>query len=654
MATAERNTERSGSLVESHKGYNPRIIFFYFVVAVLLVVLAGGLAYQQLFRSDLYHEREKQQNQRRILIPGPRGNIYDRDGRLLVGNRARFAVTLYLDELRKEFHREYLRVRKNYRDTGDKDLPNDAELRQIARFGVLQRYLDQVNEALGRSDKLNADDLNRHFRQQLLLPYILVDDLKPEEYAKLVEQLPVRSPLQVYAASTRFYPYGSAAAHTLGFVVSNDQVEATDFPGEELTTFKMKGTLGRDGLEAKFDNVLQGETGGTIYRVDPAGYRVEPPLHRRLPLQGRNVVTSLDIDLQVTAEKAMAEFELAGAAVAIDVNSGEVLALASKPDYNLNDFSPRLSRAIANEIEAKGAWNHRAVNGLYPPGSTFKIVTSIAGLNAGSLNSASHANCTGYLNVGGRLFPCHGGVGQGIMDFRDAVASSCNIFFYQYGIATGADTLANEARAFHLHKPTGIELPYETSQMIVPDPAWKKKLRGEGWFPGDTANVSIGQGDLQVTPLQMACFVAAVARGQRFLKPTLLHQPNPTPQRGEPIGLTPGQYAALVEGMERCVTHGTAKILPQTFKWPIRVAGKTGTAQKRVRESGQVKTINFAWFICFAPVERPEIAMAVVMEGDTPDEELGGGRYAAPIAGQVLDRYFEKRLSRTPATAGTN
>src|SRR5947209_4161023 len=160
---AEQTVERSSSLVETHKGYDPRIILFYFVVALLLVVLVCGLAYQQIFRSDLYHDREQQQNQRRILTPGPRGNIYDREGRLLVGNRARFAVTLYLDELRKEFRHEYIHVRKNYRELGDKDMPNAGQMELIARYSVVQQYLDQVNRALGRSEKVDAASLNRHF-----------------------------------------------------------------------------------------------------------------------------------------------------------------------------------------------------------------------------------------------------------------------------------------------------------------------------------------------------------------------------------------------------------------------------------------------------------------------------------------------------------
>ena len=654
---AENLADRSGSLVESHKGYDPRTLFFYLVVAALLIALACGLAYQQLFKTDYYHERERQQNQRRILVPGPRGNIYDREGRLLVGNRPRFAVTLYLDELRKEFRREYITVRKNYRALGDKDIPNSNQMAQIARYSVVQRYLDKVNAILGRSDKVNAPELNRHFHGELLLPYILVDDLKPEEYAKLIEQLPVGEPLQVYASSTRHYPYGSAASHVLGYVVANDDAETDEEYTDnnlatfsEKNTFKMHGTVGKDGIESEYDNLLQGDTGGTIYRVDPAGYRADT-LYRRVPLQGKSITTSLDIDLQMVAEKQLSTDELIGAAVAIEVNTGEVLALASKPDYDLNLFTPHLSHAAADKIEADKAWMNRATNGLWPPGSTFKILVSIAGMRSGALNpDHDTAECNGYMKIGSRMATCDNGEARhGVLTLREAIAQSCDIFFYSYGLQITSEVIAAEARRFHLNQPTGIELPGETHRMLIPDPAWKKAKTGDGWVPGDTANMSIGQGFVLVTPLQRACFAASVARQETFTQPTLEHHTEPQLQHNEPIGLTPPQYSALIDGMEGCVTHGTAKVLSRPeYQIPgVRIVGKTGTAQIPGH-------LNMAWFICFAPREKPEIALAVAVQSDVPGENFAGGRYAAPIAAEILKKYFEKkRIDATPPLTST-
>ncbi|MEY3774544.1 MAG: hypothetical protein RLZZ129_1324 [Verrucomicrobiota bacterium] len=642
--------DQSGNLVESHKGYDLRIVIFYPLIALLLFVLTGGLAYQQFIKADVHQERERMQSHRRILVPGPRGNIYDRDGRLLVGNRPRFAVVLYLDELRREFRDEYIRIRKNYRESGDRDLPSAAQMDLLARNSVVQRYLDQVNDVLRRDERVNATELRRHFLRERLIPYTLIDDLTAEDYARLIESLPVRSPLQVYTSNTRHYPYGSAAAHTLGYTGIDPDFEAQDFPGEDLTTFKMKGAVGRSGLERQYDSLLQGEPGGTIFRVDPSGYKINPPIERRLPVQGGNLTVSLDIDLQLAAEQALVRTGMAGAAVALDVATGEVLALASKPDYDLNDFTPRLSHAKAAVINEAGAWYHRAIQGIYPPGSSFKILTAIAGLRSGAIEPDATVECTGTFRVGNRTFVCNNHRDRGEINLVQAIEKSCNTFFYKYGLEIGPELIAQEARRFHLDQPTGIELPHETRHMLVPDPEWKQRRRNERWFPGDTANFSIGQGDLIVTPLQMAAFAASVARGQTVTNPTLLHEPGRTPQRSDAIGLTAEGYAALLRGMEQVVSPtGTARILTTPFmRIPgLTIAGKTGTAQKRA-EGG--KNVNFAWFICFAPAERPEIALAVMVEGDTPGEEVAGGLYAGPVVQAVLKQWWEKKQA-APARA---
>lgn len=655
--------ERSGSLVESHKGYDPRTFFFYFVIAGLLLALLIGLAWQQLFKANLYHERERQQNQRRILVPGPRGNIYDREGRLLVGNRPRFSVRLHLDELRKKFHEEFIRVRKNYRELDDKDIPSSGQMWQIARYSVVQRYLDQINAILGRKEKVDPKNLNRHFHGELLLPFTLVEDLTPEEYAKLLEQLPAKDPIQIYAASTRHYPYGPAAAHLLGYLRVDNEIEAEEaFAGKNLATFndkntfKIRGASGENGLEAEYDNLLQGEPGGVVYRVDPAGYRVDPPVYRHVPSPGKDITTSIDIDIQQAAEEALeanrtedTDKVLEGGAVVIDVKTGEVLALASKPGYDLNDFSPRRKPETIQAMNENEAWTNYALNGLYPPGSTFKIFTAIAAMHSGKLGANSHANCDGHYLVGSRSFPCHNRHAHGNIDVRIAIAKSCNVFFYQFGLDTGIEALAAEARRFHLDRPTGIELPHEQRGMNFPNSAWKKKVYGEEWFSGDTANTSIGQGGVLVTPLQMACFVASVARGEVWTQPTLEHQTNRVRQKSEPIGLTAAQAAAVREGMEECVKAGTGKSLTLVFKHPVRVAGKTGTAQKSTPKG----KINFAWFICYAPADKPEIAIATVVKGDKLDEEFGGGTFAAPVAGKILQKYFDKKAGIAAPAANT-
>lgn len=649
MATSDTNlADRSGNLLESHKGYDPRIVLFYGIIALLLLILIGGLAYQQLVQTDTYAERERKQNQRRILIPGPRGNIYDRHGTLLVGNDHNFSVLLHLDELRKEFEREVVRIRKNFTDSeGKKEVPTSDQLRQLARRSVVQRYLDRVNVILRRTEKVDAKDLERHFRAHLLLPYKLLDKLSSEEFSRLIEQLPVNSPLEVFASHVRTYPQGAAAAHTLGYVRPTTEIVADDFDGDDLTTFKAEGVSGIAGLEKQFNEYLTGEPGGRIYRVDPRGYRINQPLQERKPKQGNHLFTSLDIELQAIAEEQIGDQR--GAAVAIDVATGEVLVLASMPNYNLQDFSPRATQATVDKMNELNVWENQAINGFWPPGSTFKILTSIAGLRAGVLDPDHPiTTCAGAIRVGGRLFVCDNQRGHhGEVLLREAIARSCDIYYYEAGKRMTDLVLAAEARRFHLDRATGIELPKQQDRMIVPDRDWKARERQEQgpWGVGDTYNTSIGQGFLLTTPLQMACFAASVARNEVWTQPTLVHRPDAPRQKHPSIGLTPEQRTALIEGMIGTVEYGTAGPMLGP-RGPMRVsgvtiAGKTGTAQIPGKR-------NAGWFICFAPADDPQIAMAVMIEGDTAGETVGGGMFAAPIAASVLKKYFEKKAGIGP------
>ena len=624
-------------LIETHRARNPRLFLFHGVVVGLLVVLTTGMAYRQLFKTGLYNERERLQNQRRVIVPGPRGNLFDRDGQVLVGNRARFSVVLNLAELRSEFKAEYKKVAANYAKLDRTERPNTDQLARIARAAVAQHHLDKINFILNRHETVRTADLNRHVNQTLLLPYVLLDDLAPEEYARLIERLPVTSPLQVYASSSRHYPHGSAAAHTLGYTSLDIDPEVEDFPGEDLMSFKMKGSTGRTGLEQVFDSQLQGKTGGAIYLVDPLGYRVDLPIEKRLPVQGKSLVTSIDIELQQAAEQAMEG--RTGAAVALDVRTGEVLVLVSKPDYDLNNFVPRLSHDEAKAIEDSGGWLNRAIQGQYPPGSTFKIITAIAGLRAGTIEpGVSLVDCPGYYMVGNRRFPCwnHSGHGSNV-DLVRALRDSCNVFFYKYGLATTPDFIATEARRFGYGHPTGIELPFEFRKPRVADPAWKQANMHEKWFPGDTANLSIGQGDTLISPLQAACMVASFARGETETKPTLLHDPRRPAQHTAPIGLSPSDYNVILKGMAACYQLGTGRL--------ARVDGLTGAAKSGTAQKGR---IDLAWLVSFAPLEDPQIAVAVVLEGAEGDNNFGGGTFAAPVVKAVLEKWKDKR-DRPPA-----
>lgn len=601
----------------------------------MLSTLLGGMAWQQLWRFHEHREAEARQNYRRILMPGPRGNIYDRNGRLLVGNRPVFNAVVSLNELRPEFRTEYHKRAEalTAAHVGIDRLALNVE----SRTAVVQRYLNELNVLLGRSQEVNSLNLERHFNKSLLLPFSLMEDLSPEDYAHLIEQIPVNSPIQFIAQSSRFYPHGKAACHVLGYVSNTTELDTTDVPGDDLLTFHFQGKVGRSGLERVFDDHLQGKSGGEVWSVDPGGFQYEQIAYRS-PEQGNDLITTLDLDLQNAAERALAG--RTGAVVAIQISSGEVLAMASLPNYDLNDLTPFISYAVDEKIREEGGWLNRATQGLYPPGSTFKVVTAVAGLRTGVIDEHTEVNCPGFILVGKRTARCHRHSGHGVETLVKAICDSCNVFFYDRSLAMGIDALVEETRRFGFDQPTGIELLGETQNMLVPSPEWKaRRFFGEGWFDGDTINMAIGQGYLLVTPLQIADLCASIARSETRTYPTLVLDPQlrrkaPPP---EPIGLPPDQMALILEGMRQAGSTGTARLAARFAE--TTVAGKTGTAQ--IRKDGKPSTL--AWFMGFSPADAPAIAVAVIIEG-VPDEAfLGGGADAAPIAGAVIKAYTQKQ-----------
>lgn len=624
------------SLVESRALDPVRFQILFAICMVCLVLLAAGLAWRQLLQGATFREQERFQKQRQILIPGPRGEIMDRAGRVLVANRPRFSAVVYLNELRPEFRREFLNLLEQAQTTEPR--PDRSALAVEARANVLQRYLDQITAVTGIQGSVNRRSLERHFSQNLLLPFPLASDLDLVSYARLIEQLPVGSPIQILTDGVRHYPYGSIASHTLGHLTDRDErVDESLLPGQSVVTFRLRGRRGASGVEAAFDDLLTGQTGGEVWVVDPSGFQYGRVAHRP-PVKGGDLVLSLDVDIQQAAEQGLRG--LTGAAVALDIQTGEVLALASAPDYDLNDFTPVLSRAASERITERGAWYHRAVQGLYPPGSTFKLITAVAGLRSGHIPPNATSYCSGSHRVGERTFHCHFRRGHGHVDLPTAIERSCNVFFYEHGLQIGVELLAAEARRFGLHQRTGVELPNESGRMVVPDPAWKRQREGLPWFPGDTANLAIGQGYLIVTPLQMATATASFARNETRTRVTLTARPTigPGMVAGNAQALPPAIHRIVVEGLERASTQGTGRFVQVPG---LRIASKTGTAQ--VFPRGQPLTL--AWIIAYAPVENPRIAVAVVVEGSDPADPAAGGTTAAPIARRIFEAW---RHNQTP------
>jgi penicillin-binding protein 2 len=365
----------------------------------------------------------------------------------------------------------------------------------------------------------------------------------------------------------------------------------------------------------------------------------------QLPVSGHPVYTSIDIDLQLAGEEAFGDQE--GALVALDVNTGEVLALVSEPAYDLNDTTPFISNDVWADINKREALMNRAIQGLYPPGSTFKIITAMAALRAGVLTPDRVINCPGYIMIGNRRLNCDNHSGHGPIKFVEAMRESCNVFFATLGLEVGVDKLAAEAKRFGLDHPTGIELPGEARGMIVPSPEWKKKRDLGPWVDGDTGNMSIGQGFDLFTPLQMACFMASFARNETATVPTILRRNSPglaTSADNREIELSATDRALIIEGMEQAAKTGTAKLASVPG---VRLAAKTGTAEKDVWDKGRKRNMDVAWLTVFGPVERPTIAIAVAVAGD-PGKSTWGSQAAAPIAQKVLAKYFAKHPPPKP------
>ena len=324
-----------------------------------------------------------------------------------------------------------------------------------------------------------------------------------------------------------------------------------------------------------------------------------------------------------------------GAAVLLDVKTGEILTLASKPNYNLEELSPRISQLTYDKIERKEAWLPRAWHPGYCPASPFKLVTAVAALRAKVVTPIEELICDGIY----KGMECHCYPGRhGPMNLRSAEAQSCNIYFFQIAERLGEKLLISEAKSFGMNQSPDIQLPRLRNSPNVPDPDWKKKSVGEKWALEDTFNVAIGQGGLRQSPLQMACFAAALANQNRIFKPKLIKSDSGLPHEvsTEPIGLSNEDMNAIIGGMHDATIKGTAK---RCKIEGIDVAGKTGTAQWRNHNM----QLNLAWFIGFAPVQNPEVAIAVLIEGILPQDHIQGGLTATPVAKEILQAYFNKK-----------
>lgn len=587
-----------------------RIRFLQRLIVGLLILLAGVVFYRQHVQGDYYKQLSDQQCLQRIIYPGQRGSILDCKGRPLAIQKPIYCLYVRLDYFRRYFESF---CKKNH-DRSDQQeqlwsLIHDALLRHARQLGPIPF-------------EVNSRQLLQHYQQNILVPLKLSQGLSKEVYARLLNSLSGVDPFQVGIEWVRTYPYGSAACHVIGYVGKVEEVDEGIEQGKSLRTFVYKREQGRTGIESMYDEILKGMDGVEIWRVTP-GLQKQSCVWSRPSTAGETVKLSLDIELQKVCEKALGSQK--GSIVIVDITTGGVLAMLSYPGFNLNALVPILPSRVYKEIEQRGAWLNRATQGLYPMGSIFKPIALSALLRAGVVNADSSYVCTGLERVGNRAFHCYNRSGHGSVNTIQALEHSCNVFFYHYVGQVGPDALHDEAVLYHFNEPTGIDLPYEVRTFNIPSPKWKEERFGERWYPGDTANMSIGQGYWLVTPMQMVRFAAAFSQNRTNFRPYLVKA---TPYKAQKA-LPDVQWEVIKRGMVQA-----AKIHLPSFD---HLAVKSGTAQIKIK--GHSEFWHIGWLIGFAPVDNPKVAFCIQIEQEQPGVFYGGMK-ASPIAAEFLRYLF--------------
>jgi penicillin-binding protein 2 len=620
-------TQHSGASLEG------RIRF----AALLVVLVFAGFVFRvfhlQLVEGDELRERSEKNSVRTVHLEAPRGEVLDREGRVIATWRPSYA----------------LRV-----------IPNDLAARRERTFAALGQLLERPGGEL--EQHVGPGKGAGRFR-----PVTLAEDLDSTRLARVEEHRYALPGVETFLRPRRYYPSGAFASHLLGSIgeISSRQLERSDFEG-----YRAGEVVGQTGLEAVFERHLRGRAGGRNVVVDAAGREVES-LAEVAPAPGGRVVLALDWDLQDQAERGFREVpegepERMGSAVAIDVRSGDVLAMASYPTYDPNVFSSPVDAATWTAL-TQNEWhplNNRAIQNHYPPGSTHKAFVAAAALAEGAIDLNTRVFCPGYYYFGGRAFRCWKKEGHGSVNVVEALQRSCDVFFYTVGVKIGIDAIAKHGVGFGLGQRSGINLAGE-SPGILPSTAWKRERFKQPWYPGETVSASIGQSYNVITPLQLAVGYATIANGGKRMRPRLVlrleDRDGKTVQDFAPEQLgsstVPDASLAIVRRGLTAVVEETGGTGGRARVPGVKVAGKTGTVQvvslshtEGLKESQiPIRFRDHAWFAAFAPADAPEIAVAVFVE-----HGLHGSSSAAPIAQRILAKYFEKtgRLVVPPPRPG--
>jgi len=554
---------------------------------------------------------------RKIRVPASRGLILDRRGRILAGNRPGFNITV---------------------------IPAD----------INQETLEHLARILKVSTLELKNNIQKNQRWSPFVPIELKENLSWRELAEIEERLRELSGVDIELEPVRTYPRGETACHILGYL---GEISPRELNQPEFAGYNLGDLVGKAGVERAYEHELRGEDGYKFKVVDAWGKEKSTEILSGLKLKpqppqpGANLYLTIDLELQEYAQSLLSGKK--GAIVVISVENGEVLAMASSPGFNPEIFVNRLHPEEWKKLENDP--NHplynRAIQGTYPPGSVFKLVVAIAGLEKGAIDPKKTIFCSGVYYLGKKRFGCWRKAGHKRINLEQAIVQSCDVYFYQLGRKLGIDPIAHYANLLGLGLKSGIELGNEKSGLI-PTSSWKQRVKKEKWNPGDTLNASIGQGYVLVTPLQSALLAMVIANQGKLYKPQIVRRlitqkgeiKEFAPQLIQQINLSSRTWNLVKKAMWGVVNQpkGTAYWTARSSK--IEIAGKTGTAQvirgkefkgKKLEEIPE-QFRDHAWFIAFAPFDHPQVAVSVVVENAGH-----GSTGAAPLAKKIIEKYFE-------------
>lgn len=592
---------------EDFRHLQSRLTFLRFALLIAVFLLFSRVWYLQVIKGGYYRDLSEQNRVRTVPIRSARGLIFDRRGELLANNIPSF--NLYATR----------------EDTKD-----------------LNSLAVSLEQLIGLPQAETRKRFARHSRTYL--PILLKSGLTLREAAVIEGHRLDLSGLRIQAESQRNYLHGFLASHLLGYVgeISPEQQDETAF-----TDLTMGSIVGKSGVEKSFDQVIRGRPGQKTIEVDARGAE-RKTLAVVEQTSGDDLYLSIDLPMQRLAESLLDPES--GAVVAIDPANGDVLVLASRPGYDPNVLSRGLSGAVWEQISsnARHPLTNRAIQGVYPPGSIFKIMMASAALESSKWNSNTRIHCTGRYPFGNHVFGDWKKGGHGSVDLYQGIVHSCDVYFYMLGNRLGIDAIADAAHEYGLGQLTGIELGGERSG-IIPSTEWKQRVRKEPWYPGETISAAIGQGYVSVTPLQMAAAMAAVANGGVLYKPRLVRSIRERstgqsrdilPTEKGVISMDSDAFAFLHQSLRGVVREGTGKRAESKI---VEVSGKTGTAQsvsarlqKSEGENVPKQYRDHAWFVAYAPSDNPKIAVAVIVENTGH-----GGTFGAPIAKALIEEYFK-------------